>query len=105
VSSFSPDQFNVYFSSVAAGVRPQVVFDMQEIFEGFAFRCVEEFFAAILSIGSGAVGVDGFLLKFIKIFLPHILSVLTHFLNISIILCWTTALVLPLPKCGSYWPF
>jgi hypothetical protein len=42
VASFSPVQFNVHLSSVAAGVRPQVVFDRQEIFEGFAFWCVEE---------------------------------------------------------------
>jgi hypothetical protein len=50
--------FNVHFSSVAAGVRPQVVFDRQEIFEGFAIRSVkkDEVFAAILSIGSVAVG-------------------------------------------------
>jgi hypothetical protein len=50
--------FNVHFSSVATGVRPQVVFDGQEIFEGFAIRSVEEdkAFAAIISIGSGAVG-------------------------------------------------
>jgi hypothetical protein len=47
----SPDQFAVHFSSFAAGVRAQDVFDRQEIFEGFAFRCVEvdEVFAAILS--------------------------------------------------------
>jgi hypothetical protein len=97
-SSFSPDQFNVHFSSVAAGVRSQVVFNRQDIFEGFAFRCVEkdEVFAASMSIGSGAVGANGFSLKFIKIVLPHILSVLTHLFNFSI-----TTFTFPLPKCGS----
>jgi hypothetical protein len=46
-------------------------FDRQEIFEGFAYRCVEEdeVFAGIMSIGSGAVGADGFSLKFMKIVL------------------------------------
>jgi hypothetical protein len=34
----SPDQFNMHFSSVAGGVRLQVVFDRQETFVGFAFR-------------------------------------------------------------------
>jgi hypothetical protein len=70
-------QFNVHFSSVAAGVRPLVVFDRQEIFKGFAFRCVEEdeVIAAI------AVGADVFSLKFLKIVLPHILSVITHLFN------------------------
>jgi hypothetical protein len=72
VSSFSPNQFNVHFSSVAAGVRPQVVFDRKEIFDGFAFRCGEEdeVFAAIMSKGSEAAGADRFSLKFLKIVLP-----------------------------------
>jgi hypothetical protein len=61
----------------------------------------DEVFAAIVSIGS-----DGFSLKFIKIVLPHILSVLTHCFNFSITTCtfpsaWKTVLVLPLSKCGS----
>jgi hypothetical protein len=66
----------------------------------------DEVFAAIMSIGSGAVGADGFSLKFLKIVLPHILSVITHLFNFSITTstfpsAWKTALVLPLPKCGS----
>jgi hypothetical protein len=101
VSSFSPDQFNVHFSSVAAGVRSQVVFDRKEIFEAFAFRCVEEDEGA-----RGSVEANEFSLKFIKKVLSHILSVLTHLFNFSITTCtfpfaWKTALVLPLPKCGS----
>jgi hypothetical protein len=52
VSSFSPNQFNVNFSSVAAAVCPQVFFDKQMIFEGFAFR-EDEVFAIIMSISSG----------------------------------------------------
>jgi hypothetical protein len=40
----------------------------------------DEVFAAIMGIGSGAVGADGFSFKFIKTVLPHILSVLTHLL-------------------------
>jgi hypothetical protein len=44
----------------------------------------DEVFALIMSIGSGAVRADGFSLKFIKIVLPHILSVLTHLFNFSI---------------------
>jgi hypothetical protein len=84
MSFFSPDQFNVHFSSVAAGVRSQVVFDRQEIF---------------MHIGSVAVRADGFSLKFIRIVLPHILSVLIHLFNFSISTstfpsAWKTALVL-----------
>jgi hypothetical protein len=58
--------FNVNFSSDAAGV-----FDKQENFEGFAFRCVEEdkVFAASHN-RLGVVEADGFSLKFIKIVLP-----------------------------------
>jgi hypothetical protein len=64
----------------------------------------DEVFAAIMSLG--AVGADGFSLKFIKIVLPHILSVLTQLFNFSITIstfpsAWKTALVLSLPKCGS----
>jgi hypothetical protein len=52
VFSFSPDQFNLHFSSIAAAVCLQVFFDKQKIFEGFAFR-EDEVFAIIMSIGSG----------------------------------------------------
>jgi hypothetical protein len=51
-------------------------------------------------------GADGFSLEFFKIFLPHILSVITHLFNFSITTstfpsAWKTSLVLHLPKCGS----
>jgi hypothetical protein len=69
---FSPNKFNLQFTSTAAG---------------FAFSCVEEavVFNAIMSIKSGAVGADDFSIKFIRIGLLHILSVLTHLFNFVII--------------------
>jgi hypothetical protein len=52
------------------------------------------------------VGPDGFSLKFMKIVLLHILSILTHLFNFSITTSkfpsvWKMVLILPLPKCGS----
>jgi hypothetical protein len=56
---FLPDESNMLFTSVAAGSRSD------EVFDGFAFSCVEEaaVFSAIMGIKSGAVEADGFSIK------------------------------------------
>jgi hypothetical protein len=86
---FSPNKFNLQFTSTVAG---------------FAFSCVEEavVFNGIMGIKSDAVGADDFSMKFIRIVLLHILSVLTHLFNFVIISCsfptaWKPAIV-PKPK-------
>jgi hypothetical protein len=103
---FSPE-FNLHFTSAAAGSGSDEVFDRDEVFDGFAFNRVEEaaVFNAIMGIKSGAVGTDGFSIKFIRIVVPHILSVsvLTHLFNFVIApssfpTAWRTVIVLPLPK-------
>jgi hypothetical protein len=70
---FSPNKFNLNFTSTAAGFA--------------LFSCVEMavVFNAIMNIKSGAVGADDFSIKFIRIGLLHILSVLTHLFNFVII--------------------
>jgi hypothetical protein len=76
-----------------------------EVFDSFAFSCVEEavVLSAIMGIKSVAVGAEDFSIKLIRIVLPHILSVLTHLFNFvisssSFLTAWKTAIVLPLPK-------
>jgi hypothetical protein len=71
---FFPHEFNLHFTSAAAGSGSD------EVFDSFAFSCVEEaiVFNAIMGIYSGAVEAVGFSIKFIRTVLPHILSVLTH---------------------------
>jgi hypothetical protein len=70
---FSPNAFNLHFTS-------DEVFDRNEVFDGSAFSCAEKavVFNAIMGTKSSAVGAHGFSIKFIRIVLPHILSVLTH---------------------------
>jgi hypothetical protein len=77
---FSPDEFNLHFTSAAAGSGSD------EVFDGFAFSCVEEavVLSAIMGIKSVAVGAEDFSIKLIRIVLPHILSVLTHLFNFVI---------------------
>jgi hypothetical protein len=86
VTMFSPDEFNLHFSSTTASSGSTRRFDRAEVFDGFAFSCVEEtdVFNTIMGIKSGAVGADGFSIKFIRIVLPHILSLLTHLFNFII---------------------
>jgi hypothetical protein len=60
-------------------------------------------FNDIMGIQSDYVGADGFSIKFIRIVLPHFLSVLTHLfyfvtISSSFLTAWRTAIVLPLPK-------
>jgi hypothetical protein len=52
---FSPDEFNLHFTSAEADSGSDEVFDRNEVFDGFAFSCVEEtvVFNAILGIKSG----------------------------------------------------
>jgi hypothetical protein len=38
---FSPDEFNLHFTSAVAGSGSDEVFDRDEVFDGFAFSCVE----------------------------------------------------------------
>jgi hypothetical protein len=104
-TTFSPDQFNLHFTSAAADSESDEVFDRDEVFDGFAFSCVEEavVFIAIMGLKSGAVGADGFSIKFIRSVLPHIFSVLTYLFNFVITsssfpTAWKTAIVLTLPK-------
>jgi hypothetical protein len=106
---FSPNEFNLHFTSAAAGSGPDEVFDRGEVFDAFAFSCLEEAVVsnAIMGIKSGAVGADGFSIKFIRIVLPHILSVLTHLFNFvltysSFSTVWKIAITLLLPK-NSDW--
>jgi hypothetical protein len=62
---FSPNTFNLHFTSAAAGSRSDEVFDRDEVFDGSAFSCVEKavVFNTIMSTKSGAVGADGFFYK------------------------------------------
>jgi hypothetical protein len=90
---------------VVARLGSGEIFDRDEVFDGFAFRCVEEsvVFNAITDIKSGAVGTDGFSIHFIRIVLLHILSVLTHLFNFVITsssfpTAWMITIVFPLPK-------
>jgi hypothetical protein len=53
---FSPDESNLHFTSAATGSGSDEVFDTVEIFDGFAFSCVEEA-VDVWGIKSGA---DGF---------------------------------------------
>jgi hypothetical protein len=39
---FSPNEFNLHFTSAVAGSGSDEVFDKDEVFDGFAFSCVEE---------------------------------------------------------------
>jgi ABC-type cobalamin transport system permease subunit len=101
VSSFSPDQFNVHFLPLPQGFVLRLFSTGRKFLRGLPLSVwkEDEVFAAIMQIGSVAVRADGFSLKFIKIVLPHILSVLTHLFNFSIPTstfpsAWKTALVL-----------
>jgi hypothetical protein len=85
---FSPTELNSFYSSDARAdlSDPNNLASVPNSSDLFVFRTVP-FSAvkqAIRSIGSDAVGLDNIPLKFIKLFLPLILSPLTHIFNESI---------------------
>jgi hypothetical protein len=79
--AFSADEFNIYFTSPAAGTDTLGT----DLIEGdsLSFSCIDEVCvaAALGNITSNATGLDGIPLVFIKILLPLILPVFTELFN------------------------
>jgi Reverse transcriptase (RNA-dependent DNA polymerase) len=84
---FSPDELNDFYSLNSGAdlpdpsSTPNSSQSDQFVFRTVPFSDVKQ---AIRSIKSNAVGLDGIPLKFVKLFLPLILSPLTHIFNKSI---------------------
>jgi hypothetical protein len=85
---FSPNDLNSFYSSHVSVELPESRIPPidSNLTDPFVFRTVpfSTVKRAIRSIGSDAVGLDGIPIKFIKLFLPLILSPLTHIFNESI---------------------
>jgi hypothetical protein len=84
---FSPEDLNTFYATDSGDDLPSSSnFQSTEQTELFTFRTVSFSVVkkAIRSIKSNAVGLDEIPLKFIKLFLPLIVSPLTHIFNISI---------------------
>jgi hypothetical protein len=103
---FSPDELNVFYSSNIVVDPPSPRPSSQTLRTGlFNFRTVSisEVKNAIRSTKSNAVGLDGISLKFIKLFLPLILSPITHIFNTAISTkkfpdAWKISKIVPVPK-------
>jgi hypothetical protein len=84
---FSLDELNCYYSSDIGTNQPVYTPAAQtRQSEGFNFQTVSIFTTkrAFRGIRSNAIGLDGISLKFIKLFLPLIMSPATHIFNTSI---------------------
>jgi hypothetical protein len=103
---FLPDELNCYYSSdivTNQSVNTPSAQTLQS--EGFNFRTVSISTKkrTIRGIMSNAIGLDGISLEFIKLFLPLILSPVTHIFSISIPSktfpgAWKTSKIVPVTK-------
>jgi Reverse transcriptase (RNA-dependent DNA polymerase) len=104
---FSPDELNNFYSSDTVPYSPNTSSNpsISNQPDKFVFRTVSFFDVkkAIRSVKSNAVGLDGIPLKFIKIFLPLILSPIVHIFNVSISSktfpkAWKSSKIVPVAK-------
>jgi Reverse transcriptase (RNA-dependent DNA polymerase) len=104
---FSPDELNISYSLNAEVELPRPntssPISNQSDYFGFCTVSFSDVKQAIRSIGSNAVGLDEIPLKFVKLFLPLILSPLTHLFNESISSktfpgAWKRSKIVPVPK-------
>jgi hypothetical protein len=104
---FSADELNTFYSLDSGTVLSSINSTSSILNQSnlFTFRTVSFFEVkrALRSIKSNAVGLDDISLKFIKLFLPMILSPLTHIFNESISsnifpLDWKRSKIVPVAK-------
>lgn len=108
--SFSPDEYNNYFSSIfSEPTSHRVTFDCDNTqADKFEFVGVsdEEIFFALSQIKTNALGIDGIPAIFLKKLCPFIVPFLTHIVNACITQsyfpsAWKTAIIKPIPKVSS----
>jgi hypothetical protein len=77
---FPPDELNTFYSSDVVRDLPNTNSVLSNQSDHFIFRTVSfcDVKKAIRSVKSNAVGLDGILLKFIKLILPGIISSIAH---------------------------